>query len=1351
MSEATSFSDKFRECKSNKERTKLLEKVKTDDLCDAIVDNAAEDLGLNIWSSVLSNLSDEDEIFEICKDVLPKLNRDQLTTKNLNDYYSRLCIEIPRFSLKFSVKLAYFCENSIQFGDHRACFFKDVFPCILQVLIRDDRPITFDGVTKSSLEYHQMIISSILSKPFKVSVLTSITSMFKDIPLTKLQSELLLGKICENFSNIRGDISGLALACFNLALFNKLIIPILALDAYFYNRRYRKKFIEIDSESDADSIDETAEKGIIETEENVLYHFQHVTEFTSIEKDIVTSLKPLAFAPKFIISPFIATILVSFAKMSSSSVAHNLRLPQSILLPFIKQIFKNNERHRTIHRNSAWARSVDQFEPVDIEKLLKVLQENTCKLGQNIALNGFIGLTFMLLKTKDAPTLNNFAIQFLNELVKQRSEFTSDIMKIVVKMLFNEQNKAPIIECFSILIQNRSLVIDRCEEALVELIENLTELELDTALAIESVIYSSITRSPKLRDLMSTTMRTAMYQNKPEMRKLAVYSFCVMLKKVMKAAHGSSLESFAPSQNISMMSLLSQTQLPPTEKANMRRVSVLVLEILGILRKCFSHSVELRVTLYESLLSAVTVNPFIIPNVLELVETHFRDYFDSEDPSVVINFSKAFKQLEHGGTVVMDHLGKFLNFFIGCVTISIEKFENDENAQYIQIMNYKKIIEKLVDKVEFVTMEELGVFSTLDIAASSTISQFLNCLEALMVYCLFDLTSKNVTRLCKLFEKHRKTIVEALKLQENCKKSIKRGKNQTLDVLPKVDIIFDCLWDLKTCRNFLKIFFDNIPNDKVNEIKSNAEFCRFVVKSTTQRILQITTAPVYLKFKHSKITFDILKTISTILYKQIKVETFKVLFVDYDAETAVAISEAFKNSIIAMDSAYDSNVKWNNFLQKITETENSIDWMITEVLKTVTNIIEWAFDPSNELENDDNIEKILFNVFCIFEVLIKNYQFMPNAHSRETYNWLLKFCVNNEINKKSLQIVNRVLFHFMTQQDASTNVMENVVGKLLRIYGTIDNDGVKEVNESSQNDLKSLTEATADQSLIYFVGIIKKQIDDVDFCILRMNSFNAHIKLPGQVSRKDSISALQTLEKSSVIKLTQLGTIIGRLCNVSFNVRGSQIDLIGKLVMNFFVCLSTLLKHFSQHYDVKNINYQQIPVEMLIKETKSTVKRVYALSHYIEDIIDEEQKKNENAKESKKKKSVTIKEFKCMSRLVLSIEKFATAVQKFDALTKKNFKKYVHAGEVRDFRISMKDKFPRQAQDENDSDGASAEMSESENDPASATVEEENSRDSDEKMYESPKKITHGAFEKNVKKLVAKAERAKKAVKRKSK
>lgn len=207
MSSTSNFTVSFLHSEDDEDRKCLFQDSNSEVISDSISVTCGTDdsLALKIWSSVLSLLNDEEKLFEIVKDVrsdpltilrtvfiifyfffsskflqvLPKLNRDQLSTKILSDFYSRLCIELSRFTLNFAVKLAYFSESSIQFGDSRAYFFKDILPCILQILAKEEQSITFDGVSKASTVYHQEIISAVLNKPFKVSVLTCITSMFK--------------------------------------------------------------------------------------------------------------------------------------------------------------------------------------------------------------------------------------------------------------------------------------------------------------------------------------------------------------------------------------------------------------------------------------------------------------------------------------------------------------------------------------------------------------------------------------------------------------------------------------------------------------------------------------------------------------------------------------------------------------------------------------------------------------------------------------------------------------------------------------------------------------------------------------------------------------------------------------------------------------------------------------------------------------------------------------------------------------------------------------------------------------------------------------------------------------------
>lgn len=722
----------------------------------------------------------------------------------------------------------------------------------------------------------------------------------------------------------------------------------------------------------------------------------------------------------------------------------------------------------------------------------------------------------------------------------------------------------------------------------------------------------------------------------------------------------------------------------------------------------------------------------------------------------------------------MDHLGKFLSFFIGCLEIAHDKLRVDENVSVVQLSTYRKIVDQLVEKIQNVTMEQLDIFSTLNIKTSETISQFLNCLEALMVHCSNDLLlNDNITGINKLFAKHQAVMREALKLQDNHKKSTKKGKNQTIDAVAKVEIRFECVWSLEECGKFTELIFGENANEKINEIKQNHDFCRFVLKSMSVKIAQLVRAPEHLKVKHSRSMFATLKKYSALLYKQIELNAFEKLFDNFDEESAVALCEAFMNSVVLMTVVYSSPVKWKDYLKKLTNSSNSTDSMIMEVIKLLQKIVDWAFDPERDVA--DNLEKIVVSCFTAIEALFQNFQVMPNPHVRDVYNWLLGFCKRNELDQKNLHIINRVFIQVMAQQDSSGKTMEHVASKITSIYGHLEE--IDAVDDASQNDLKSITAATVDQVFVHFAGLIRKQIDDIEFCILRMNSFNAHVKIPGQDSR-DSATALNALEQSSVIKLKQLGTVIGQLCNARFTLRGGQIDQIVKITISYFTCLLSLMKHFGQHHDVKKIDFQAIPLEILMRETKSTVKRVYALNEYFEDLVKDEQA---NASKEGKKKSAA-KELRNISRLVFMIEKFAAVVQKVDGQTKKNFSKHIHVGQVRGFIIDYSKKAGSKtakkraadlSEDDSEKDEDSEEQSSESEDESVAKNTSRNriadsSSDEDEPLarnisrnrivdssseeavasgetnassYESPIPVVRGGFEKNLKKMATKAKK----------
>jgi hypothetical protein len=226
--------------------------------------------------------------------------------------------------------------------------------------------------------------------------------------------------------------------------------------------------------------------------------------------------------------------------------------------------------------------------------------------------------------------------------------------------------------------------------------------------------------------------------------------------------------------------------------------------------------------------------------------------------------------------------------------------------------------------------------------------------------------------------------------------------------------------------------------------------------------------------------------------------------------------------------------------------------------------------------------------------------------------------------------------------------------------------------------------------------------------------------------------------------MTHLGKVLARLLNSRFSTKGNQIDNAGRVATSYFMCLGNLMKHFVQHFAVKDIDFTIVPLEMLMKNVKVTSKVVLLLAPYAEEAQQEDIK--QAAKE--KKKPVVVKECKFETGLVRAIGNFSKTVQKLDGQTKRDFSKFVYTGDVRDFRINMQ-KAGDLTNEESD-DQVSASDSE-EDEPIRKrsrvvkVVSSSENEDSDatdvSKEIQLP--VRRGGFEENVKKLGTKATKRK--------
>lgn len=212
----------------------------------------------------------------------------------------------------------------------------------------------------------------------------------------------------------------------------------------------------------------------------------------------------------------------------------------------------------------------------------------------------------------------------------------------------------------------------------------------------------------QIREYFIEMLRRAMYQSNKSTRQMAVYGFCLVLKQLRNNSVWRTSNRTAGSQmSISGFSIMSQQTLGSSSNPNMA-FDVCVLEIIGILRKCFNQNYEIKEVLYDGLSNAVQQNPKLIPHVLRFLEWHFRNYFTELANSISINFDKAIIEVNQGDTTAIqinDHIGKLMQFIIQCFIL------HEQHGLDFETKDLKEFFEKLIDEITSINLDEIGLVS----------------------------------------------------------------------------------------------------------------------------------------------------------------------------------------------------------------------------------------------------------------------------------------------------------------------------------------------------------------------------------------------------------------------------------------------------------------------------------------------------------------------------------------------------------------------------------------------------------------------------------------------------------------
>lgn len=230
------------------------------------------------------------------------------------------------------------------------------------------------------------------------------------------------------------------------------------------------------------------------------------------------------------------------------------------------------------------------------------------------------------------------------------------------------------------------------------------------------------------------------------------------------------------------------------------------------------------------------------------------------------------------------------------------------------------------------------------------------------------------------------------------------------------------------------------------------------------------------------------------------------------------------------------------------------------------------------------------------------------------------------------------------------------------------------------DELKSVNELTAETCCIQMCNAMRKQIEDIEYFILKVKSYCAQMKTGGQNEddRKSCENRMVTTERRICTQLIFISRVCIHLGN-AMQPLGTCTDNFTKLLIQLYVCLANLTKHFITRQKVSPVSYKSTKFDQLVQTIgKKLPLKVYAMISYIEDNIfvpehdeenDDEAPKRTKKKEPKNQKAKVMRDTKHIPKLILRIENFNKYITNLSKKTEHDLSKCLHLGTVRDFRI----------------------------------------------------------------------------------
>ncbi|XP_018371290.1 PREDICTED: Fanconi anemia group I protein [Trachymyrmex cornetzi] len=1244
--------------------TEELTKIISNEICNADISK--------ILDEVLQVCSESENLFakrvKLVEAALKALGKAKVTINHANEIVNRIVLDFPKYPKLHLIKLVDFCLASIRNNDDEFRSWKDLLPVLLEVL-EEEKYITYMNGEVTGSKYKSIIVNNLCNSEWDTQIMPSLARMFRDISLEKEDHAMVITVFCTKLQDIPLDevppfVHQSLRLCTNQD--NKYLLE--ALRKYFTLR-----FSQTESTDTFESIDVVNPKEIRDVESTVLYHISQSAELNHQHiRDYIKYFKGISHIPEAVLEPFMLSVLLTVASIDENQIFEMLRA-----------IINKRNENDIKQKHSAWLRKLIPNSCSVMNVMGNVIEASN--RDRHLVLKGLVDLAFVLMAVENKTKTNvhplwQIGTKILQKIMRKHHETVATIFQMLIdKIVASRSSISQYTDCLAYMCRKLTVLVLDHQESIIMLFDQISSIPGEIAIFIVSAIFPLVQVSVSIREHLVLTLRQALYRKGTFNRQMAVSGILEMLRNLKihsmsGLAMSSSQYANSSSTGTSSTSILTQVTLERGTQARgltSRYNRTLCYDILGILRRCFTHECEVRLYLYNGLYEAVLKNIEIAEYVLEMLLPHFKTFFET-DENVVVPVKLELCTAVQGDQVILQEPLAELILVLQKIYIKSALIKSsfvDELAI---------ILESLCRRMPRLEIEHLNLDDKLDLSNTSTKVQeklqivllTIKIYEALISFRISAWsinctdTAQNIKNLFKGYTR----LVEFTKHIPKVKKG--EGKNKRTQNDPNNTSIKKAgrpssiklppsIIDLFIVHKSLSLFYlKSVPwasEDQVTVLIDNHDFYYYILRTLLQILQNIKLLTEYNLRKHKEQYMKTYFEIGKLLYNHVILDLNKVL--DTDEQGTILALECFKELCCLICIYFSSELSQflNVIIPKSTQAEN-----LNSQLENITAAVRTSFRTffSEEEKHEENSKQILGILLDIIYQLTQQINFYE-TNGDEVFESMMKFTQLEDMNPQASLTIFQILLLIEERHKEYGELLIDISLALCEKIGTVDKTEVPE-----NNKFKIIHEETADKLYNLINSSVKEKLDNVSWLLVRLKA-EQNIVCPPGTDLEEYQEKVRTQERSLCRQLSHIIQILYTIANVAVKP-GLSMDIMFKNLQVVYNLLSNLTKYFYGKSSKQNAAFQSVKFIQVIQSAGKPLKSgFYNLITYIEG--------NQNAKTSKAdshlQRNKILRETRIIPRVICEMEQFHKEILSLDKKTGVPLEIYIKHSITRDFRI----------------------------------------------------------------------------------